>query len=88
MITIERVSDKLFNVTVDGEQVTSHTVTIDPAYHRKLTKGRVPVETLVNKSFEFLLERENNTDIFPSFDLAVLRCVFPDYERKLPLLLG
>jgi hypothetical protein len=46
------------------------------------------VETLVNKSFEFLLERENNTDIFPSFDLAVLRCVFPDYERKLPLLLG
>ena len=45
--------------------------------------GTVPVEKLVEKSFEFLLERESNTSILRSFDLPVIQRYFPEYERTI-----
>jgi len=41
----------------------------------------VPVEVLVEKSFEFLLAREPNTSILRSFDLPVIGRYFPEYKR-------
>jgi hypothetical protein len=50
-------------------------------YYEKLTDKRVTPEVLVEKSFEFLLDRESNTSILRSFDLPVIAQYFPEYER-------
>jgi hypothetical protein len=56
---------------------------VTPEYLQKLTGGRVSAETLIEKSFEFLLERESNTSILRSFDLPVIQRYFPEYERTI-----
>jgi hypothetical protein len=88
MITVQPIDSKTFKVTVQGRSTTTHTVSVSPEYHQKLTGGRVSAEALVRKSFEFLLEREDNTSILSSFDLPVIDHYFPEYEstvsRRLP----
>jgi hypothetical protein len=81
MITIQKINDTTFEVTVDGQKVTTHKVTVTAAYYDELTGGKVPAEVLVEKSFEFLLARELNTSILRSFDLPVIGRYFPEYER-------
>jgi hypothetical protein len=80
-IRVRLESQNTYAVTVEGPTTTTHTVTLSPAYHRKLTGGRVSPETLVKRSFEFLLEREGNTSILSRFDLPVIGRYFPEYER-------
>jgi hypothetical protein len=77
-----------YQVTVEGASTTQHSVTVTPEYCRKLTGGRVSAETLIEKSFEFLLERESNTSILRSFDLPVIQRYFPEYERTIGERLG
>ena len=85
---MEKIDEATFRVTVEGSPATVHTVTVAPDYWQKLTGGRVPAETLVTKSFEFLLERESNTSILRSFDLPVIQRYFADYERNIGERLG
>jgi len=80
MITVEKIDERTFTVTVEDRTTTTHRVTVDPAYHERLTGGRVSAEKLVEKSFEFLLERESNTSILRAFDLPVIGGYFPEYE--------
>ncbi len=82
-ITVERVSDTTFKVTVTSGTTTARTVTVTQDYWQKLTGGKTPAETLIEKSFEFLLEREPNTNILRSFDLPTIQSYFPEYERTL-----
>ena len=83
MITVEKIDERTFTVTVKDRTTTTHTVTVDPAYHERLTSGRFSVEKLVEKSFEFLLERESNTSILRTFDLPVIGRYFPEYENSI-----
>ena len=83
MIHIEAVDDETFRVKVDGQTSTIHTVTLKRAYCEKLTAGSADAETLIRKSFEFLLQREPNTSILHSFDLPVIGRYFPDYEATI-----
>ncbi|MCZ6778404.1 MAG: hypothetical protein O7F16_05485 [Acidobacteria bacterium] len=87
MITVERVSNKTYNVTVVGSTTTQHKVTVNPSYHEKLTGGRVAPEILIERSFEFLLERESNSSILQTFDLPIIGRYFPDYERTIQAML-
>ena len=87
-ITVENTAPNTYAVTVESGASTTHTVTVTPEYWRKLTGGRVPPEKLVEKSFEFLLDRESNTSILRSFDLPVIQRYFPEYERTIPAMLG
>jgi hypothetical protein len=87
-IRVEKTGTNTFQVTVDGNPSTTHTVTLTPEYWRKLTGGRAPMELLVEKSFEFLLERESNTSILRSFDLPVIQRYFSEYERTIGGMLG
>jgi len=80
MIAVEKIDERTFKVTVKERATTSHTVTVEPSYHEKLTGGCVSVEKLVEKSFEFLLKRESNTSILSAFDLPVIGRYFPEYE--------
>ena len=87
MITVQKINDTTFKVTVKSGTVTNHTVTVDPSYYEKLTGGQVSVEVLVEKSFEFLLEREGNTSILSTFDLPVIGQYFPEYETTIQKML-
>lgn len=88
MIEVKKVNDTTFAVTVKEQQTTTHTVTVEPSYYQKLTGGSSPVQQLVEKSFEFLLERESNTSILSEFDLKVINRYFPEYEEVMQEMLG
>ena len=83
MITVEKITDTTFKVTVKGYTVTTHEVTLSSSYYQNLTGGRISPETLIKTSFEFLLERESNTSILRTFDLPVINQYFPEYERTI-----
>ena len=83
-IAVESTAPATYRVTVTKGASTTHTVTVSQEYWRRLTGGRVPPEKLVEKSFEFLLERESNTSILRSFDLPVIQKYFSEYEGTIP----
>ena len=83
MIKVKKISDKQFEVVVTARRTTTHKVTVKSSYYQKLTGGYVPPETLVEESFEFLLDREPNTSILSSFDLSIINRYFPEYERTM-----
>jgi hypothetical protein len=82
-IRVQAIDETTYEVTVQGHSTTTHTVTLSFEYHAKLTDGRVDPQTLVRRSFEFLLEREPNTSILRRFDLPVIGRYFPEYETTL-----
>jgi hypothetical protein len=81
MITVKPIDHTTFEVTLEAGTTTTHKVTVKPSYYEKLTAKRVTPAVLVEKSFEFLLDRESNTSILRSFDLPVIGQYFPEYER-------
>ena len=83
MIDIRKINDRQFHVTVDKATTTEHTVTVDPKYYRRLTGENVSREELVERSFEFLLDREPNTAILSEFALPVINDYFPKYEKTM-----
>jgi hypothetical protein len=87
MITVQSIDSNTFRVTVEGRTTTTHTVTVSDSYYEKLTGKQVTPETLVEKSFEFLLERESNASILRAFELPVIGQYFPEYEKTIASLL-
>ena len=80
-IIVTAIDEYHFQVTVIDSSNTSHQVSIEPNYALKLCAGKITTAQLVEKSFEFLLEREANTSIMQSFDLSVIARYFPEYKR-------
>jgi hypothetical protein len=86
-ITIKKMNETTFKVTVWDQTTTSQLVTVFPEYWQKLTGGTVSAEKLVEKSFQFLLEREPNTSILGTFDLPKIQRYFPEYENTIRTML-
>ena len=82
-IALKKLDDATYEVAVNGSNPTTHTVTVAAMYAEKLTAGRITIEALVRRSFDFLLEREPNTSILRRFDLSVIARYFPEYERTI-----
>jgi hypothetical protein len=53
----------------------------------KLTARSVQPEELIQKSFQFLLEREPKESILSRFDLSVISRYFPEFEREIKKML-
>ena len=83
MIDVRKIDETTFEVIVEDVTTTTHEVSVDPSYWEQLTDGEVPVETLIQESFEFLLEREPNTSILSSFELSSINRYFPEYEEEI-----
>ncbi len=83
MIDVKTIDETTFEVTVESGTTTRHRVIVQPDYYQQLTGGALSSETLVEKSFEFLLEREPNTSILSSFDLSAISRYFPEYEQTI-----
>ncbi len=81
-IQVEPLDERTFRVTVEDRSTTTHSVTVRPEYAAKL--GATDAAALVERSFEFLLEREPNTAILSQFDLSVIQRYFPEYETTIP----
>jgi hypothetical protein len=83
-IEVDQVGGDSFRVTVgEGGRSSTHLVTVEPAYARRLAGDAVPRVDLIRGSFEFLLEREPKEAILPSFDLSVIAHYFPEYEAEI-----
>lgn len=80
-IIVTAVNEYHFQVTVIDSSNTTHQVSIEPNYALKLCAGKITTAQLVEKSFEFLLEREANTSIMRSFDLSVIARYYSEYEQ-------
>ena len=81
-ISITNKDKDTFSVTVTDSSTTTHTVTISDQIHSKLTDGKISKETLLERSFEFLLQREPNTSILANFKLEIISQYFPDYAKQ------
>ena len=86
MVTVSaqsKAEEWVCEVTVDhAGQRTRHTVTVKRADLQRWggATRRGDVESLVERSFEFLLEREPPNAILPRFDLSVIQQYFPEYD--------
>ena len=82
-IEVKQKDIETFEVTVREAATTTHMVTVSQDYYQKLTGGRITPERFIEKSFEFLLERESNTMILSRFDVSVIGDYFPEYEKTM-----
>ena len=80
-ISVTAKGQDTFEVIVTTQSTTNHLVTVSGAIHIKLTNGKISKETLLEKSFEFLLAREPNTSILSQFKIEVISQYFPDYAN-------
>lgn len=83
MIQVTKINDTTFDVMVTSRSTTTHRVVVSTNYASKLTEDKVATESLLEKSFEFLLEREPNTSILRSFELSVIERYFPEYVTEI-----
>jgi hypothetical protein len=65
----------------DGSK-TSHGVSMDKEYYKKISTGIIGPEDFVKKSFEFLLKREDIHSIL-EFNINQIRGYFPEYETEI-----
>ena len=82
-LLINELSDKKFEVIINADQETIHTVFVSNQTYLDLTSKKISKKELVKFSFEFLLEREPNTAILSSFDLIQISQYFPEYFKEL-----
>ena len=83
MINVKQIDKTTYRVVVENRSMTSHMVTLPVNYYEKLTDKSISPEVLIEKSFEFLLEREPNTSILRSFELSIIGSYFPEYEETI-----
>ena len=82
MITIHHLSGDEYQVNVSGSTATTHRVTLQETDRKRLGGKDISAEQVIEESFRFLLEREPNTSILNSFELAVIGRYFPEYEGE------
>lgn len=82
-IEIVKQDSETFQVTIRAKSTTVHVVKLGHDDYQRLTAGKVTPEKLIEKSFEFLLERESNTSILSRFELPVIGRYFPEYEKTI-----
>jgi len=83
-IEVEKFDASRFRVRViEAGSESTHQVTLDPKVRAKLAGETVEPETLIRKSFEFLLEREPKESILSRFDLSIISRYFPEFESEI-----
>ena len=81
-VSIKKLSDDVFEVTVAKTSTTTHMVTVTDQSLIDLTDNSTTKTELLEFSFNFLLDREPNTSILLSFDINVISKYFSDYKGE------
>lgn len=71
----------------DGGRTHTYDVTLNWSDYDHWCHGQVAPERVIERVFQFLLEREPATAIMSSFDCAVIRRFFPEVDKTLPNML-
>lgn len=82
MIEVLKITEEIFQVTVIKDSKTIHEITLLEKFYNDLSDSKVSKVSkveLIQKSFEFLLERESNQSILRKFNLEDIEGYFPDY---------
>ena len=84
-IKIDKIKnkDEVYLVIVKSEQETRHHVRLPDKIHFDMTKNKITKLKLIEFSFIFLLERENNSSILSNFDLQDISRYFPEYLESI-----
>ena len=82
-MSIKKILENKFEVTIEKKVTTKHTVTLTDKYYYKLTNKKISKKKLIEYSFQFLLVREPNTSILSFFDLDIISKYFPEYESQI-----
>ncbi len=80
MISVSLIDANTYQVVVEKDVETTHVVRMSQEYYRELCGATVSHEWVIVQAFNFLLERESNTEILPEFDLHVINRYFPEFE--------
>ncbi len=81
-ISIKKLNDDVFEVTVADSITTVHEVTVTDQNLTDLTGNTVTKTQLLEFSVKFLLDKEPNTSILSSFDINVISEHLSDYRDK------
>jgi hypothetical protein len=82
MIEVKHSAGDEWLVSIKGAVMTHHRVRVTKTDLQRFAQGWAP-EDLLHESFRFLLEREPNTSILPSFDLNLISNYFPEFEEEI-----
>ena len=80
-IKITEIEKDKFLVEVSDNVKTTHNVVISDKVYKQLTNGVISKSKLLEKSFEFLLDREPNTSILTNFEIQIISQYFSDYAN-------
>jgi hypothetical protein len=83
-IVVESLGAREFRVAVgDCGSETTHCVVIPGVFEADCGLPQVALETVVERSFEFLLERERSSSIRHRFTLSEISRYFPEYQGEI-----
>ena len=80
LIDIKKINNNEFRVVVKKKTITEHVVVLSDQTLKKLTNNTKTKEELLKFSFEFLLEKEDNTAILGTFELSEISKYFSDFS--------
>ena len=78
-----RIADEYDVALHEDARTWKYRVTLDDKTHTRLSGPNESKEILIERSFEFLLDREPPSSILSSFDLTVIGRYFPEYEKTI-----
>lgn len=80
---VEEKRDKYeFSVEVlEKDSSTRHSVVMTKDFYSSLNTSTSP-KKVIEKSFQFLLEREKKESILSSFDISIIPNYFPEFNDK------
>jgi len=74
----------VFEVEIDeDDSKSSYSVELLKEDYERLTDGKIEPKELIEKSFNFLLERESKESILKKFNLMDIARYFPEYEDEI-----
>ena len=81
-VEIKQKSDDIYIVTVSDKFTTSHNVEVTENMLNDLTDNRITKYSLIEFSFNYLLDRESNTSILSFFNIEVISRYFAEYLEE------
>ena len=81
-VEIKQKSYDIYIVTVSDKVTTRHNVKSTERMLNDLTDNRITKYSLIEFSFNYLLDRESNTPILFSFNIDVISRYFAEYREK------
>ncbi|OUU80604.1 MAG: hypothetical protein CBC38_01085 [Gammaproteobacteria bacterium TMED78] len=83
-ILIEEITRSYYKIFLFGAHKNStHYVTVTNKDWAFLTQKKIPITTLLEFSFNFLLEREPNTSIMKEFEILTISKYYSNYEEHI-----